>query len=430
MRGRRASRRARGTSSVRRVGSVRTGAGKSRPTGCRRCRPRWRRERDEWGGRRDQRWRGTYTVHPDVGREQAYFDRAKALRDRQGETGDDGFGSGAGRVRPARAAAGPLPPRRPRRRRGLRAHRRRGRQLLHRPRRRVGRRVRDGRRQLAGADRGAVLHGDARGPGGLPPGGCTSARATASSRSTSWCSPGGRPPRPRGGRRRCPTPCSTRSRPTARASCADIVATIQQAQYEVITQPLDQLLIVQGGPGTGKTQVGLHRVSWMLHNHADHLGPRRRAGRRAQPGLHPLHRRRPAGAGRAGHRAAADLRPRAAGPHRAHRPARAAPPEGRPPDAAGDRQRAAVPPAGRRRARRGGIGRRTVRLDGNRVAARARQLATRTHNEGHRELRSFLLEEVRNRLSSRGGPTSASTRSPAARPPSRSTTTWPTPGRC
>ena len=53
----------------------------------------------------------------------------------------------------------------------------------------------------------------------------------------------------------------------------DVVATIQRAQYEVITRPLDQVLVVQGGPGTGKTQVGLHRVSWLLHNHADRLGP-------------------------------------------------------------------------------------------------------------------------------------------------------------
>ena len=54
----------------------------------------------------------------------------------------------------------------------------------------------------------------------------------------------------------------------------DIVATIQAAQYEVISRPLDQLLIVQGGPGTGKTVVGLHRVSWLLFNRRDRLDPR------------------------------------------------------------------------------------------------------------------------------------------------------------
>ena len=40
----------------------------------------------------------------------------------------------------------------------------------------------------------------------------------------------------------------------------DIVSTIQAAQYQVISRDLDQLLVVQGGPGTGKTVVGLHRV--------------------------------------------------------------------------------------------------------------------------------------------------------------------------
>lgn len=51
----------------------------------------------------------------------------------------------------------------------------------------------------------------------------------------------------------------------------DIVATIQKAQFEAIKSDLDQLLVVQGGPGTGKTAVGLHRVSWLLYNHAERL---------------------------------------------------------------------------------------------------------------------------------------------------------------
>src|SRR5918997_140135 len=54
----------------------------------------------------------------------------------------------------------------------------------------------------------------------------------------------------------------------------DIVATIQAAQYDVISRPLDQLLVVQGGPGTGKTVVGLHRVSWLLFNRRDRLEAR------------------------------------------------------------------------------------------------------------------------------------------------------------
>jgi len=51
----------------------------------------------------------------------------------------------------------------------------------------------------------------------------------------------------------------------------EIVATIQAAQYELIRAPLDQLLVIEGSPGTGKTAVALHRVSWLLFNHRDRL---------------------------------------------------------------------------------------------------------------------------------------------------------------
>ena len=47
----------------------------------------------------------------------------------------------------------------------------------------------------------------------------------------------------------------------------DIVATIQAEQDEIIRAPLDRLLSVQGGPGTGKTAVGLHRAAFLLYNH-------------------------------------------------------------------------------------------------------------------------------------------------------------------
>ena len=47
----------------------------------------------------------------------------------------------------------------------------------------------------------------------------------------------------------------------------DIVATIQAEQDEIIRAPLDELLTVQGGPGTGKTAVGLHRAAFLLYNH-------------------------------------------------------------------------------------------------------------------------------------------------------------------
>ena len=52
-----------------------------------------------------------------------------------------------------------------------------------------------------------------------------------------------------------------------------IVQTIQAAQYDLIQKPLDRVLVVQGGPGTGKTIVALHRVSWLLYNHREDLTP-------------------------------------------------------------------------------------------------------------------------------------------------------------
>jgi DNA helicase IV len=53
----------------------------------------------------------------------------------------------------------------------------------------------------------------------------------------------------------------------------DIVATIQAAQFELIRAPMEQLLVIEGGPGTGKTEIALHRVSWLLYHHADRLRP-------------------------------------------------------------------------------------------------------------------------------------------------------------
>ena len=48
---------------------------------------------------------------------------------------------------------------------------------------------------------------------------------------------------------------------------ADIVATIAAEQDEIIRAPLDECLLVQGGPGTGKTAVGLHRAAFLLFEH-------------------------------------------------------------------------------------------------------------------------------------------------------------------
>ena len=52
----------------------------------------------------------------------------------------------------------------------------------------------------------------------------------------------------------------------------DIVATIQTDQYRLITHEPDRPLVIQGGPGTGKTAVGLHRASWLLYTFRERLG--------------------------------------------------------------------------------------------------------------------------------------------------------------
>jgi DNA helicase IV len=51
----------------------------------------------------------------------------------------------------------------------------------------------------------------------------------------------------------------------------EIVATIQAEQDVVIRAPIDQALIVQGGPGTGKTAVSLHRAAYLLFEHRGRL---------------------------------------------------------------------------------------------------------------------------------------------------------------
>ena len=47
----------------------------------------------------------------------------------------------------------------------------------------------------------------------------------------------------------------------------DIIGTIQREQDEIIRSPLSGVLVVQGGPGTGKTAVALHRAAYLLYTH-------------------------------------------------------------------------------------------------------------------------------------------------------------------
>ncbi|MES2170193.1 MAG: UvrD-helicase domain-containing protein, partial [Actinomycetota bacterium] len=46
----------------------------------------------------------------------------------------------------------------------------------------------------------------------------------------------------------------------------DIIATIQGEQDQIIRSPLAGVLLVQGGPGTGKTAVALHRAAYLLYS--------------------------------------------------------------------------------------------------------------------------------------------------------------------
>ncbi len=51
----------------------------------------------------------------------------------------------------------------------------------------------------------------------------------------------------------------------------DIVATIQADQDSVIRAPLAGVLVVQGGPGTGKTAVALHRTAFLLYANRERI---------------------------------------------------------------------------------------------------------------------------------------------------------------
>ncbi|MGB7979886.1 MAG: ATP-binding domain-containing protein [Candidatus Nanopelagicales bacterium] len=51
----------------------------------------------------------------------------------------------------------------------------------------------------------------------------------------------------------------------------DIVATIQAEQDRIIRAPMPGILIVEGGPGCGKTVVGLHRAAYLLYTHRDRI---------------------------------------------------------------------------------------------------------------------------------------------------------------
>ncbi|MFJ5516193.1 HelD family protein [Streptomyces griseoluteus] len=54
----------------------------------------------------------------------------------------------------------------------------------------------------------------------------------------------------------------------------DIVQTIQAEQDDIIRAPHRGVMVVEGGPGTGKTAVALHRAAYLLYEHRDLLARR------------------------------------------------------------------------------------------------------------------------------------------------------------
>lgn len=57
----------------------------------------------------------------------------------------------------------------------------------------------------------------------------------------------------------------------ADARLKSIVGTIQKEQNQIIRNESDRILVVQGGAGSGKTSIALHRIAYLLYHHRNDM---------------------------------------------------------------------------------------------------------------------------------------------------------------
>ena len=55
----------------------------------------------------------------------------------------------------------------------------------------------------------------------------------------------------------------------------EIAALIDPRQFELITAPDAGLVVIQGGAGSGKTTIGLHRMAYLAYTNANRFAPQK-----------------------------------------------------------------------------------------------------------------------------------------------------------